>query len=410
MASGSYGRLLALLCRRTGDVCAAEDALSDAFARALTVWPERGVPEHPDAWLLSVARRRLIDLRRRGSIERRVLAGIAREVSRASRDVEAGVFTDERLLMLYTCADPRVEDSARLPLMLQAALGLEASRIASVLLVHPGALAQRLVRAKAKIRELGLAFEVPDRAEGAKRLGVVLSCVYAAYTIGWDALHESSGVSGLASDAVWLAEQIVEMSECSDRVESWAREGAEALALAALLNLSESRRGARRDAAGAYVPTSEQDTSMWDVDMIARGEAYLSRAAQAMSRGAPVGRFQIEAAIQSVHCARAWQGTTDIGALRVLHARLEEVAPTIGARCAHAAVVAEAGDPRAALAMLDAVEAADVAAHGPYWATRGAVLAGLGRMGEAGSALRRAAGLADDPAVRAWLLARACGT
>jgi RNA polymerase sigma-70 factor (ECF subfamily) len=126
-----------------------------------------------------------------------------------------------------------------------------------------------------------------------------------------------------------------------------------------------------------------------------------------MSRGAPVGRFQIEAAIQSVHCARAWQGTTDIAALRVLHAKLEEIAPTIGARCAHAAVVAEAGDPKAALAMLDAVEGAHVAAHGPYWATRGAVLARLGLMDQAGAALRRAAGLADDPAVRAWLLARA---
>jgi RNA polymerase sigma-70 factor (ECF subfamily) len=293
-ARESYGRLLASLVARSGDIAAAEDALADAFVRALESWPRTGVPEAPDAWLLTTSRRLVVDAARHARVAREALPALARreETMRlAPYSLEPeGDLPDERLKMLFLCAHPAIDPAVRTPLMLQTVLGLNAERIAAAFLVSPAALAQRLVRAKTKIRDARLTFELPDEEAWGERLDDVLDSVYAAYSVGWDSLESSSDFMDLASDAVWLADQLARL----------APEEPEALGLYSLLLYGESRRAARRTTDGEYVPLSEQDVSLWDRDRIDLAERTLQRT---LAFARP-GRFQIEAAIQSAHAAR----------------------------------------------------------------------------------------------------------
>ncbi len=206
VARDSYGRLIAYLAARSGDVAGAEDALGDAFVAALERWPAEGVPEKPEAWLLHVARNRMIDAVRRSEVRQKsekFLQQIAEEAQAVAKAHEH--FPDERLKLLFVCAHPAIDPAARTPLMLQAVLGIDAARIASAFLVSPVAMSQRLVRAKNKIRDAGIPFRVPEPPEGEERVSFVLDAIYAAYTTGWESLMETASTHhALATEAVCL--------------------------------------------------------------------------------------------------------------------------------------------------------------------------------------------------------------
>jgi RNA polymerase sigma-70 factor (ECF subfamily) len=391
----SYSQLLAFVAARAGgDVAAAEDALGEALLAALRQWPAEGVPERPPAWLLAAARRRLLDHQRRGDVRMRAQPELLRAFAEAQGVVDAGHdFPDERLPLLLVCAHPAIEAAARTPLMLQAVLGLDAARIAAAFLTSSAAMGQRLVRAKAKIRAAGIPFAVPPPEEWPPRLAAVLDAVYAAYTAGWD--DDPGGPEagrGLAGEAVWLARVLARLLPDEPEV----------LGLLALLLHCEARRAARRDAAGRYVPLPEQDTGRWDGALMAEAETLLRRAA---ARNLP-GRFQLEAAIQSVHAQRACTGGTGWAAVAALYDALVRLTPALGARIGRAVAHARANGPAAGLALLDDLPAGRLAAHPPWWAARAQLLAEAGRSAEARAAYTRAIGLSELPATREFLAAR----
>lgn len=394
VARSAYGKLVAYLSARTRDVAAAEDALGEALLEALANWPRDGVPAQPEGWLLTAARHRLLDRERRLRVRERheaVLASLA-EGQTASADPEG--FPDQRLGLFFVCAHPALDASLHAPLMLQVVLGLEAARIAPAFLVSPAAMSQRLVRAKTKIREAAIPFELPDERELPRRLDSVLEALYAAYGLGWDAIQGADDAArDLAEEALWLARVLLQRMP----------EEPEVRGLLALLLFCESRRAARRPAGGGYVPLSEQDPGLWSEALIREAEAQLSAAA---ARGQPRGRFQLEAAIQSVHADRRRTGRTEWGAIALFYAELLHLAPTLGARIGHAVAVAEARGAAEGLALLDGLAPAGVSAHQPYWAVRAHLLKRLERRAEAAEAYDLALGLTRDEAVRRFLRER----
>ena len=384
-AREGYGRLLALLAARGGDLAAAEDALGDAFAAALAHWPRDGVPDRPEAWLLTAARRRLLDGHRRRATHSLAAPDLLR---RAALPDDPATLPDHRLALLLACADPAVEPAARAPLMLQVVLGLEAWRIASAFLVTPSALAQRLVRAKRRLRDTGAAFALPGPEAITVRLPAVLPAVYAAYAAG--AADPTDG-GALAGEALWLARLCAAL----------APKEPEATGLAALLLHLEARRPAGRDAAGNYVPLSAQDPARWDAARQAEAERLLRDAA---ALGRP-GRHQWEAAVASAHAARRVTGRTDWAAVLTLYDALLAATGSPVVAVNRAVALAEVAGPQAGLAALeDAASDARLTAYQPLWAARAALAARAGRAAEAAAARQRAIGLATDPAVRRFLM------
>src|SRR3984957_15819381 len=254
VARESYGRLVAYLCSHTRDVGSAEDALSNALIAALETWPRDGVPQNPEAWLLTAARRSFIDLvrhRRVAEASEPTLALLREESNDMTLSPE---FPDERLKLLFVCAHPAIDPAMHTPLMLQTVLGLGAARIAGAFLISPTTMGQRLVRAKTKIRDAGIGFEIPEGRELPQRLAAVLEAIYAAFGIGWDDL---AGVDqrgrDLAEEAIWLGRVLLQLMPAE----------AEVRGLLALMLHCEARRRARRGADGRYVPLSEQDCQRW---------------------------------------------------------------------------------------------------------------------------------------------------
>ncbi len=391
-ARDSYGRLLAGLAARSRDIAAAEDALAEAFAAALRTWPERGVPASPEAWLVAAARNALSNAARHRRVRAAAAAEIERRIEAAAADTPAAI-PDERLSLLFVCAHPAIDPAARTPLMLQAVLGLDAARIARAFLVSPAAMSQRLVRAKARIRDTGLRFAPPEPAEMPPRLAEVLAAIYAAYATGWDALTEGEAAgAGLAEEAIWLGRLVVRLLPAEP----------EALGLLALMLHCEARRGARRDADARFVPLAAQDPKLWSRDLIIEAEGLLT----AGSRAGRFGRFLCEAAIQSVHAQRGLTGRTDHAALRLLYDLLVAHGAGVGAETARAAALLEGGDAPAALAALEAIEPGRVPSYQPFWGTLACVLAALGQAPRAAAALKTALALTPDPALRAFLAAR----
>ena len=392
VARAAYGRLVAYLAARSRDVAAAEDALAEAFAAALRVWPETGVPERPEAWLFTAARRQLIQDCRRQAVRRAAEPSLAL-LAEERQDSAPDTLPDKRLELLFVCAHPAINAAARAPLMLQTVLGLDAARIASAFLVAPAAMGQRLVRAKVRIREAGIAFAVPEPEELPERLAAVLDAIYAAYGSGWeDAAGTDARRKGLTAEAIWLARLVTALLPAEP----------EARGLLALMLYCEARAPARRDAAGRFVPLSEQDASLWSRDMIVVAERELAAAASLLRPG----RFQLEAAIQSVHIQRPITGRTNWEAIAFLYAGLVALSPTIGALVGRAAAIGEVHGPAAGLAALAELPPATARAYQPWWAVRAHLLAAQGDP-EAATAYRTAAGMAEDEAVKAFLLARA---
>jgi RNA polymerase sigma-70 factor (ECF subfamily) len=393
VARESYGRLVAYLSSHTRDVASAEDALSNALIAALTTWPRDGVPQNPQAWLLTAARHSLIDLVRHRQVAEASEPTLLLLREESEEAIMSAKFPDERLKLLFVCAHPAIDPAMHTPLMLQTVLGLDAARIAHAFLVSPKTMGQRLVRAKTKIRDGGIRFEVPQERDLPQRLDAVLEAIYAAFGIGWD---DMAGVDqrgrDLAEEAIWLARVLLQLMPGE----------AEVRGLLALMLHCEARRPARRGPDGRYIPLSAQDTQQWSLPLIDEAERHL---AAASSRNC-AGRFQLEAAIQSVHAERARSGRTEWAATVLFYEQLIRISPTLGARIGYAAAVGEANGPQAGLAALDRIDRDATSSYQPYWAVRAHLLQRLGDTSEAADAFDRAIGLAEDPAVRQFLLQR----
>lgn len=387
-ARQSYGRLLAYLVRSWRDVAAVEDALGEAFARALETWPSQGVPDNPDAWLLVAARRRLTDAARSSRVRSDGLRSLL--VTTPGEGEATAMLPDRRLELMFACAHPAIDPAIHAPLMLQTVLGLSAERIASSFLVSPDTMGRRLSRAKLRIRDIGLSFEAPEAEDLPERIASVAEAIYAAYGQGWDSIA-SDDVSrqGLSEEAIWLATVLVHA----------VPEDAEAQGLLALMLYCQSRAAARRDH-GRFVPFAEQDVSHWDAGMIRAAEGRL----EAAGRLRKPGRFQLEAAIQSLMVEARFSGRDLRQPLLALHAGLLHFAPTVGNSVGHAVALANVMGPAAGLEALAAIDAKRAEAYQPFWVARAHLLTQLGDgTTPAREALVKAIGLSEEPAVRAHL-------
>jgi RNA polymerase sigma-70 factor (ECF subfamily) len=422
-ARDSYGRLLALLAAAANDLPAAEDALADAFERALRTWPSRGVPDNPDAWLLTVARNRLRDEWKSARAQRDIPVGedpdapvpggaLAEGGALAyADDLDLDSIPDRRLELMLVCAHPAIDPAVRTPLMLNTVLGFTAEQVGRAFSVPPRTMATRLVRAKKRIKAAGIPFRVPDQADLPARMDCVLEAVYGAYVIDWTTgpqVRQFSSETALPPETPpetpqeASPEAPLEALHLAEVLATLVPGDPEARGLAALIELSLARAPARVDARGRFVPLADQDPSLWNPRLIAAAHQHL-RAAHARGR---LGRFQLEAAIQAVHCARERGGTTDWPALLPLHRALHAIAPSLGSGVALAAVTAEVSGPAAGLALLDALldrEGPPAGRFQPAHATRAHLLQRLGRREEAVAAYGRAIGLTHDTAEREHL-------
>jgi len=394
VARRSYGKLVAFLAARTREVAAAEDALSEAFATALADWPAKGCPANPEGWLLTVARRKVIDMhrgRRRHEIAAEQLRVLAEGLDAAAAKAE---IPDQRLALMFACAHPAIEAGIRAPLILQVVLGLDAKRIASAFLTSPEAMGKRLVRAKDKIRLAGIPFRIPGREELPARLDTVLDAIYAAFAEGWiDAAGTDMARRDLAEEAIFVCRLVTELLPTAP----------EALGLLALMLYAEARRHARRNLRGEYVPLAEQDRALWDSQMIVEAEALLQRASDLGS----IGRYQLEGALQSAHVHRCRTGHANWAEVVQLYDALLALSGSPVVAINRSLAIAEMHGARAALDALQEVAAdARLADYQPYWAARAELLAKTGAHDEARQAYEIAIGLERDPSVRRFLQQR----
>ncbi len=393
VARDSYGRLVAYLAARTRDIAGAEDALAEAFAAALRIWPAEGVPDNPEGWLLTVARRRQTDALRRRTTRKageEHLIMMADEIAAAAQ--EAMDIPDRRLALMFACAHPAIERGMRAPLILQTVLGLTAIDIAAAFLIPPATMGQRLVRAKTRIRDAGIPFRVPDKEQLPERLDAVLDAIYAAYSKGWAEIGDTASAE-LAGEAVWLARLVV----------SLLPEQPEAKGMLALMLFTEARRAARRSPGGAYVPLEEQDTRLWDDSQIAIAEDLL----RAASGAGPSGRYQLEAAIQSAHVARITRHRNTWPAIYALYGHLHTISASPVVALNRALALAELQGAEPALREVTSLgRDVRMRSYQPYWAALGHLLTLTGRKEEAHEALTVAIGLSTDPAVRRFLQGR----
>jgi len=394
VARRSYGKLVAFLAARSRDVAAAEDALSEAFATALADWPVKGCPENPEGWLLTVARRKVIDMyrgRRRNEIAADRLRVMAEGLDSAAIGAE---IPDQRLALMFACAHPAIDGGIRAPLILQVVLGLDAKTIASAFLMSPAAMGKRLVRAKDKIRQAGIAFSMPEREDLPGRLDTVLDAVYAAFAEGWtDPGGTDVARRDLTEEALFLARLVTELLP----------DEPEALGLLALMLHAEARRRARRNGDGEYVPLAEQDPALWDSQMIEEAEAVLRRASGLRS----IGRYQLEGALQSAHVYRCRTGHANWAEVVQLYDALFALDGSPVVAINRALAIAELHGASAALdAMQEVAADGRLAEYQPYWAARAELLAKTGAHSEARDAYEIAIGLERDGSVRRYLQQR----
>jgi RNA polymerase sigma-70 factor (ECF subfamily) len=393
-ARASYGRLLSILAARSRNIAASEDALSEAFMAALRTWPAAGVPLNPEAWLLTAARNHMKNVVRHQVVADAVAADLALLLDEMAPADEG--LPDDRLKLLFVCAHPAIDEGVRTPLMLQTVLGLDAQQIGAAFLVAPTTMGQRLVRAKARIRDTGLRFELPQADDLPERLYDVLNAIYAAYGTSWDAISGAeTGARDLADEAIFLCRLLVALLPAEPEPQG----------LLALMLHCEARRAARRGARGEFVPLKEQDVRLWSRDMIVEAEGHLVAA----SRAGRFGRFQCEAAIQSVHAQRAVTGRTHHPALLTLYRLLATHHPGVGVLVSQAAALTEAGEAQQALHVLARLPDETVRLYQPYWVTLATTLAATSSTAAAQAAWQRAIGLTEDAAIRTFLQGRALG-
>ncbi|MGH3530669.1 MAG: RNA polymerase sigma factor [Mycobacterium sp.] len=387
-------RMLAALIRVLGDFELAEDALQDACALALRKWGDV-VPDDPVAWLLTAARNNAIDRLRRAQVSREKLTQLARQQGAVTTMTDVGANSllsmgDERLSLIFTCCHPALAEDARVALTLQAVAGLTARQIARMFLVSEPTLAQRLVRAKRKIRDAGISLEVPADHLLPERLSGVLAVVYLIFTQGYTAAHEQPEHRRLSREAIRLGKLVATLMP----------DEPEALGLVALLLLHDSRAAARYGPSGDLILLADQDRSRWDRDEITEAVGLLDRA---LRLGEP-GPYQLQAAIAALHAQAPTAGETDWPRIAALYAELLAVAPSPVVALNHAVAVAMATTPADGLALIDRIDGLD--RYHPLHAARADLLRRLGRTQAAAAAYRRAHELAVNPADRRYLAGR----
>ncbi|WBO68156.1 RNA polymerase sigma factor [Streptomyces camelliae] len=379
-----YGRAVSVLVRFLGDIDLAEEAVQDAFTTAVRTWPETGVPPSPAGWIITTARNRAIDrLRRESSRDARQAEAAllhAPDPSAPDTSPEEGPVRDDRLRLIFTCCHPALALQSRVALTLRLLGGLGTAQIARAFLVPEPTLAQRLVRAKAKIRDAGIPYRVPRDADLPDRLGGVLAVLYLIFNEGY------TGDPALCAEALRLGRLLAALMPDEPEVTG----------LLALMLLIEARRPARQDADGALVPLPEQDRSRWDRALLAEGQDLVRRC---LRRNRP-GPYQIQAAINAVHSDAPTAGATDWGQILALYDQLMAVAPSPVVALNRAVAVAETEGPARAL---DLVEALDLGRYHVLHAVRADLLRRLGRTAEAATEYGVAAGLAASEAERAHL-------
>ncbi|QOV33634.1 RNA polymerase sigma factor [Streptomyces ferrugineus] len=374
-----YGRAVAVLVRFLGDIDLAEEAVQDAFTTALRRWPRTGVPPSPAGWIITTARNRAIDRLRReaGRDERHAQAAL---LHAPDAPPEEGPVRDERLRLIFTCCHPALSAQARVALTLRLLGGLTTAQIARAFLVPEPTMAQRLVRAKAKIRNAGIPYRVPRDADLLDRLTGVLAVVYLIFNQGYE------GAADLCAEAVRLGRLLAELMPDEPEVTG----------LLALMLLVESRRSARQDEHGALVPLPEQDRARWDRESIAEGQTLVRRC---LRRGRP-GPYQLQAAIQAVHSDAPDPRATDWDQIRQLYDHLMTVAPSPVVALNRAVAVAETEGPAQALDLVDALE---LDGYHVFHAVRADLLRRLGRTMEAVRAYDAALALSRNPAESGYL-------